>query len=312
MNRYIDSEIILTRKIKYIVYVYVMIIIIMLLSLIIAFMLLDYKTYYKLRGLVTKDDSSYYIKLYIPLDNIKFISNNGILASEFNGTTNNYGTYYSSLFYKTDRDILLKEYVNDIDDDNMPFNNCNEKIAFIVNPTSKIGGLLYYDLLDTKFDNNPIVRNIIDPLVKNDLCKKRNELSLILVGVPANSISGIVLGDKLIIDKDIVDKIKRLFPNAYIINRRGIIIRDRSNIIKIDDFDDMAYNYTKTIVSNELLDIENVKLRKEIKNIISILKKNTSYFEQAKIFTSLGYKLPKGLSSKLSIEEAKALKEIKH
>ena len=32
MNRYIDSEIILTRKIKYIVYVYVMIIIIMLLS----------------------------------------------------------------------------------------------------------------------------------------------------------------------------------------------------------------------------------------------------------------------------------------
>jgi len=79
MNRYIDSEIILTRKIKYIVYVYVMIIIIMLLSLIIAFMLLDYKTYYKLRGLVTKDDSSYYIKLYIPLDNIKFITNNNII-----------------------------------------------------------------------------------------------------------------------------------------------------------------------------------------------------------------------------------------
>ena len=79
MNRYIDSEIILTRKIKYIVYVYVMIIIIMLLSLIIAFMLLDYKTYYKLRGLVTKDDSFYYIKLYIPLDNIKFITNNNII-----------------------------------------------------------------------------------------------------------------------------------------------------------------------------------------------------------------------------------------
>ena len=49
MNRYIDSEIILTRKIKYIVYVYVMIIIIMLLSLIIAFMLLDYKTYLMIR-----------------------------------------------------------------------------------------------------------------------------------------------------------------------------------------------------------------------------------------------------------------------
>lgn len=42
-------------------------------------MLLDYKTYYKLRGLVIKDDSSYYIKLYIPLDNIKFITNNNII-----------------------------------------------------------------------------------------------------------------------------------------------------------------------------------------------------------------------------------------
>ena len=79
MNRYIDSEIILTRKIKYIVYVYVMIIIIMLLSLIIAFMLLDYKTYYKLRGLVIENNNSYYIKLYIPLDNIKYITNNNII-----------------------------------------------------------------------------------------------------------------------------------------------------------------------------------------------------------------------------------------
>ena len=42
-------------------------------------MLLDYKTYYKLRGLVIEDNNSYYIKLYIPLDNIKYITNNNII-----------------------------------------------------------------------------------------------------------------------------------------------------------------------------------------------------------------------------------------
>lgn len=79
MNRYIDSEIILTRKVKYIVYVYIMIIIIIVLSLIIVFMLFNYKTYYKLHGIVINNNDHYYIKIYVPLEDIKYITNNNIV-----------------------------------------------------------------------------------------------------------------------------------------------------------------------------------------------------------------------------------------
>ena len=244
------------------------------------------------------------------LNLIKFISTNGILSSEFRGINCDNGLYYSKLFYKTNRDILLTDYIKNINNSDLPFNNFNDRIAFIINPTSKIGGLLYYDLLDSKFNNNPIVKNIIDNNIKEEYSNK--EYSLILVGIPSNAISGVVLGDKLLLDKDVVDRIKILFPNSYIINKDGIIIRDRSNIIKIDDFDNIAYNYTKTIVDNEVLSIENDKLKKEIKKIISTLKTNTSYFQQAKIYKSLGYKLPKGLSDKLTKEELLELKNTKN
>ena len=244
------------------------------------------------------------------LNLIKFISTNGILSSEFRGINCDNGLYYSKLFYKTNRDILLTDYIKNINNSDLPFNNFNDRRAFIINPTSKIGGLLYYDLLDSKFNNNPIVRNIIDNNIKEEYSNK--EYSLILVGIPSNAISGVVLGDKLLLDKDVVDRIKILFPNSYIINKDGIIIRDRSNIIKIDDFDNIAYNYTKTIVDNEVLSIENDKLKKEIKKVISTLKINTTYFQQAKIYKSLGYKLPKGLSDKLTKEELLELKNTKN
>lgn len=73
---YIDSEIILNRKIKYIMYVYVIIIVIILLSLIILSMLFNYKTYYKIKGIIMYENDSYYIKIYTPLDDVKYIVNN--------------------------------------------------------------------------------------------------------------------------------------------------------------------------------------------------------------------------------------------
>lgn len=76
MNKYIDSEIILTRKIKYFVYVYILIIIIITLSLITMSMIFNYKLYYKVKAIVTEDN---YLKVYMPLDDIKYILKNDYL-----------------------------------------------------------------------------------------------------------------------------------------------------------------------------------------------------------------------------------------
>jgi len=73
---YIDSEIILQRKIGSYVYVYIMIIIVIMLSIIIFFILFNYKIYYTIRGTVIKDDDHFYIRIYIPINDIKYITTN--------------------------------------------------------------------------------------------------------------------------------------------------------------------------------------------------------------------------------------------
>ena len=74
--KYIDSEIILQRKIGPLVYVYIMIIIVFILSLIILCFLFHYKIYYKTRGVVEYLNDDYYIRIYIPIEDIIYIIGN--------------------------------------------------------------------------------------------------------------------------------------------------------------------------------------------------------------------------------------------
>ena len=80
--KYIDSEIILQRKIGAIVYVYIMIIIVIILSLIIFSIIGHYETYYSVKGTVEEENSHYYIRCYIPLDHLKYITENNIVKIE--------------------------------------------------------------------------------------------------------------------------------------------------------------------------------------------------------------------------------------
>lgn len=78
--KYIDSEIILQRKISPLVYVYSLIIIVIVLSLIILFILCYYKTYYTIRGVVIKEEENCYIRIYLPIEDIKYIVNNNVVT----------------------------------------------------------------------------------------------------------------------------------------------------------------------------------------------------------------------------------------
>lgn len=245
------------------------------------------------------------------LSNLEYISKLGILAPEFRGLKEDGSTYYCAYFDKIEADTLLRCYdKTSILSTNMPFNRINNNIAFIINPTSKIGGLLYYDLLDSKFDNNPIVKNIID---REEDSNKNH--SAILGGIPSNAISGIILGDKVLLDDGLTKEIMRLFPMSYIVTRDGKIIRDRSNIIKIEDFEDISLKYAKSSSKNNIFYEDNLKLQKENNNLkkelteyIKIVKENTTSKEQAKILIALGYKsIPTSLKSKLTKEELKEI-----
>lgn len=79
MNYYIDTEIILGRKITPITYAYIMMIIVITLSLIIFISLFHYKTYYDIKGVVEKNDDFYHIGIYMPLEDIHYLVNNNIV-----------------------------------------------------------------------------------------------------------------------------------------------------------------------------------------------------------------------------------------
>lgn len=244
------------------------------------------------------------------LNKLKSIKKNGILGGEFLGKKKEGTNYYCADFYKVEVDTKLTVYDQNFTyNDKLPFNGCNDSIAFIIKPTSKIGSLTYYNLYDSKFDNNPMVSGIIEKEDEKDLVS-------ILSGIPSNAISGIVLGDKLLLDNYIIDEIKKLFPNSYIVSRLGTIIKDRSNIIKIEDYEEIALNYTREMICNNLLREELNKLKeekekeqKDFSRYVNTVMNNITPFEQAKILLSFGYKkLPKHLKDKLTERELNKLR----
>lgn len=220
---------------------------------------------------------------------IKNISKEGIIASELQGIKSENGLNYITRFYKMSLDTTLNTY-------NSKELHNKDNIGFIINPTSKLGGILYYNILDEKFDNNIMVRDIISPSKRI----KDDNLAYILVGIPSNSISGIIVGDSLLSNNEVINNLKHLFPNSYLITKEGYILKDRSNIIKIEDYEVMSLEYAKVRIENNLL-------KKEIKNVLNAIKNSTTFYQQAKIYKKLGYKVPKGLLSKLTKEEINRL-----
>ena len=240
------------------------------------------------------------------IERVKSISKNGILAPDLLGKSKPKTTYYCADFYRIKDDILVTNCNNSC----VNFDS-EENIAFVINPCSKIGGLVYYDLLNGKFKNNSIINSIIE----NDNSVANSNYSAILAGIPANAISGIILGSKIVLNTQSVKLLENLFPNAYLITRNGDILRDRSNLVKIEDYEDISLKqcqehirYVEIQRKNAALQRANAKLRKNISLILNNIKKILPPFEQAKLLISIGHtKIPLALLENLTLEEKKEL-----
>lgn len=79
MNNCIDSRVNFNINIRSIIYVYIMIIIVIVLSLIIFLLLYHYKTFYRVNGTIFSDDNGYYMKVYVPTDDIYYFTFNSVL-----------------------------------------------------------------------------------------------------------------------------------------------------------------------------------------------------------------------------------------
>ena len=141
MNKYIDSEIILQRRVGPLIYVYIMIIIVIMLSLIIVFIILHYKTYYNVKGIVTSDENHYYIKIYVPLDNIKYLINNNII--KINNKDYEYKIISLDSEYFTDNTITYQVVMIEADiPSTYKFNNLNLELKFVKEDKRRIDYIL--------------------------------------------------------------------------------------------------------------------------------------------------------------------------
>lgn len=122
MNGCIDNEIILNRKIRPLVFIYIMVVIISSLSLIIIFMLFHYKIYYFFKGNIIMEEDNYYLKCYIPTSDIKYITSNNTLIID--KKLYKYEVIKISEDYFSDNNITYQEIILEISlDDEYKYNN---------------------------------------------------------------------------------------------------------------------------------------------------------------------------------------------
>ncbi len=127
---YIDSVIILQRKINLLVYVYIMIIIVIILSLIIFFILCHYKTYYTIRGVVINEDNCFYIRIYAPLEKVKYITDNDVVM--INRREYKYNVVMIDSEYFTDNIFTYQIVKIEAQlDNNYKFNNLTIDLKFL-------------------------------------------------------------------------------------------------------------------------------------------------------------------------------------
>ena len=191
-------------------------------------------------------------------DKIASIAKSGILTGQAVGISEDCETYYCADFHRVPNDITVEEFNSwfPYRDGRCPFGSLGRNsLAFVVQPCEEIEELLSYDCYRIGTKNGDMTNSFT-----NFLPMAGNVASSILYGVPANAISGIVMGDNLFKKSEIVDFISDLFPNSYIISKRGNLIYD-PNCISFD-----SHTITEMRRKNYLNILKIEQLERELKN----------------------------------------------
>lgn len=180
-------------------------------------------------------------------ENLISISQNGILACEFLGMAEDAETFYCADFYRVPKTQTMSEYsafcmereihsgvsFQRIERSRLPITPKMEGhallgspgIAFIVNNTSQLQPLLQYDAYRENGENSKKVREIVNwEAVKDNARFAKERLSAVLVGIPSNALSGILIGDRIKEDTEKIEFLKEQFPSCYITTIDGKIL----------------------------------------------------------------------------------------
>ena len=162
---------------------------------------------------------------------LKSISKNGIMSSEAFNRIEDGETFCCADFFRVFESIPITAFntmffssntLKKITDRFTPFSKSKygkDRIAFIVNKNSQNSELLSYDA----YREGTVPSNVVKQFVTS-LPMDPKTGSAILVGVPANCINGIVVGENIAIDQNKISYLKSLFPESYITTTDGSIL----------------------------------------------------------------------------------------
>ena len=152
------------------------------------------------------------------------ISKTGILTGQAIGVSEGAETYYCADFHRLPRDMTVEDFNLwfPYKDGRCPFGTLGKNsLAFVIHPDEELEELLSYDCYRVGTENGDLTRTFI-----NFLPLSGNVASSILYGVPSSAISGVVMGDNLLKKREVVEFVSGLFPQSYVISKRGNIIYD--------------------------------------------------------------------------------------
>ena len=158
-------------------------------------------------------------------DKLDSISKSGILTGQAVGISEDCETYYCADFHRIPEDISVREYNMKFktNDGRCPFGDVrsdkSKNVAFVVVPNEMNKKLLSYDCYRDDTIESTITKSFI-----NYMPLDKEVGSSILYGVPASCLSGIIVGGKIIDDKDKIEFLIDKFPNSYIISAFGELI----------------------------------------------------------------------------------------
>jgi len=168
------------------------------------------------------------------LEKLKKIKESGILSGELIGIPEDNETHYCADFFKVPEDMSVTQYsdwCNQLrttpsglkmkkgEGNRLSFGYRSTGISFIIDASDpRLQKLLKYDAYDS--DSSERMKNIINHLPNT---RNPNDTSSILVGIPSNFISGLIIGEG--IKSEEVKEIKQIMGDEPIIyNSKGEVI----------------------------------------------------------------------------------------
>ena len=167
------------------------------------------------------------------IENLDSIAKHGVMSGEFFGKPEDGETHYCADFYKVREDSTIASYTEFISSPEESSSLIMRSAESKKLPSEKRGGDYISIIIDSEIpevqglieadpykpDTDALFEGIVNPesLPAEKGSKKAERLSSILVGMPANTIAGIVVGNNIVVDLERIELIKNSFNNGVAI-----------------------------------------------------------------------------------------------